>query len=139
MPDYQSKVPQQLQELIQLTKISNNEQCCKLRELITLSGGGSETAQTIISGVKKLTGTASFSTSTSLSGINTYRSVSISVVSLTTGTVVLQDPSGATSIPYAGLNLNFGIDKDSDTGLLAGLIVSTTGDSIVIVSYTGTA
>lgn len=129
MPDYQSKVSLQLDDLIRLTKTANNEQCCKLRELIVLAGGGSGSTSTL-PGIVKLTsgGTATFTTATPLQG-TAYHAVSISVISLTSGTVTVTDAHGATAISYPGFSAGW------EGSLATTLSITVTGDAVAIITY----
>lgn len=129
MADYQSKVPLQLQELIQQTQVLRNEVCCKLRELITLTGGGADTL-VVLPGTQLLTsgGTASFTTGTHLQG-SSYTSVTLNVISLTTGTVTVTDPHGSSNVSHVGLSLNW-------QGLIGpGLTITVTGDAVALITY----
>lgn len=127
-----NEIPEILTKILRTLNVQKEEICCLNA---TMSGGELGTQTTVIGGIKKLTGTASFSTSSVLLGGTKYRSVSISVISLTTGTVTVTDGVGATTISYPGYSTTWGIDKGTDGGL-TGLSIATTGDAIVIVSYT---
>ncbi len=123
----QGKLEELLTRILQQETLSRNEICCKLRELIETSGGGTTTYQ----GIVKLTsgGTASFTTATTLQG-TTYNSVSLSVISLTTGTVSVTDALGTVAISYPGYSTGW-------HGLLSDdLTITVTGDAVALVTYT---
>lgn len=124
----QGKIEDLLLKILQQESLSRNEICCKLRELITLSGGTVTTD--VVPGSILLTsgGTASFT-------IDGARSVNLSVISLSTGTVTVTTDIGTTNISYPGVSLGWGIDKLSDAGLTE-IIINVTGDAIVLVTYT---
>ena len=84
----------------------------------------------VVPGVVKLTsgGTATFT------GTN-KRSVSLSVVSRTSGTVTVTADGVTTDVSYQGLNIDWSIDKMSDLKLGA-LTIIVTGDCICVVTYT---
>lgn len=128
MPDYVSRVPTILQEILSNEKLTRNEICCKLGQLIELGGG--TTSAPLKTGIVKLTsgGTATFTTASPLQG-TTYQSASLSVISLTTGTVTVTDAHGATTISYPGFSTEW-------KGTLSNLSITVTGDAIVLVTYT---
>lgn len=129
MPDYQSAVPQILRDILSQEKLTRNEICCKLRELITLMGGGPDST-VVLPGIVLLTGagTATFTTATTLQGTQ-YTSVSVSVISLTTGTVTVTDALGTTNISYPGYSSGW-------TGAISThLSIHVTGDAVAIITY----
>lgn len=100
-----------------------------LSDIVTALGGSSSST-TITPGISKLTGSASFATTGS-----DYRSISMSVISLTTGTVTVTDSSGTTDVSYVGYNAAWTIDKSSD-GYITPLTIATTGDAVIVITYT---
>lgn len=124
-----SKVALTLDDILNQTKLSRNEICCKLRELIVLAGGGTGSTS-VLPGMVKLTsgGTATFTTATPLQG-TLYNSVSISVISLTTGTVTVTDANGATAISYPGFSAGW------EGSLATTLSITVTGDAVAIITY----
>lgn len=127
MPDYISRVPTLLQELLSAVKQGNSEACCKLRELIQLQGGEGSTL-TEYQGITKLSGaTITFSTNSPLQG-TTYTSISLTVISLSTGTVTVTDGHGSTTISYQGYSTSW-------QGSLNNLTITITGDAVVLISY----
>ncbi len=130
MADYISLVPTLLREILTQTKLSRDETCCKLRELIVLAGGGPDTT-VIYPGMVKLTsgGTASFTTATPLQGTG-YNSVSLSVISLSSGTVTVTDANGTTDVSYPGFSNGWQGSLNND------LVIEVTGDAVALVTYT---
>lgn len=122
----QGKIAEVLIDILHQTQLSRNEICCKLRALAIATGGAST-----YSGMVKLTsgGTASFDTTTPPVGTTQYTSVSVSVISLTTGTVTVTDSaSNVTDISLPGYSTEW---KSSGA-----LTITVTGDAIAIVTFT---
>lgn len=131
-------LPQQTRDLIQQVSLMRNEVCCKLRELnenIVSITGSTGSPTDLLSGMAYLTGTDSFTTSTPLLGGTDYQSVSLSVISLTTGQVTVTDDSGTTNISFPGFSTGWSVNKITDKGV-TGITISTTGDAKVLVTYT---
>lgn len=114
MPDYQSKVPQLLQDILRQANLSRNEICCKLETLIEASGGTTSPyntpGHTILSGTNQTVTYAA----------NTKHSVSFSVIS---GTVVVTI-GGVPETYTSGINSTF-----KATSLLSSTITFTTPGS----------
>lgn len=97
MPDYQSKVPLILEEILRQNKATSGELCCKLRELITASGGGVQ--------YNSIQHYSILSAQTHTFSSNTLHAVSISVV---LGTANISLDGGTTYITYPlGSNIRF--------------------------------
>lgn len=128
MSDAVSKVPLLLTSMLRQEELTRNEICCKLRTLINVMGGGVNS----FAGMVLLTsgGTDTFDISTPLQGTN-YNSVSVSVISLTTGTVTVDDDVNSTDISYVGFSTGW-------SGILnsGSLTITVTGDAIALVTYT---
>lgn len=109
--------------LRQQTILMRNEICCKLGQLIDASTPPPPPPSPF-SRLIKLTGTASFATTSDPS----IKSISLSVISLTTGTVNITDSSSSTTdISYAGYSASW----DSP----GNITISTIGDAIVLITY----
>lgn len=81
-------------------------------------------------GVVKLTSsdTAIFSSYPTLQG-SSYKSISLSVISLTTGTVTINDGTATTDVSYPGLSIGW-------EGLLNPVLsIEVTGDAVAVVTY----
>lgn len=104
-----------------------------LQSLYNLSGISSKasTSQVFLPGVVKLTssGTSVFSINAPLQG-TTYTSVSLSVISLTSGTVSIVDSHTTTAISYPGFSTSW-----SGGSLTENLTITVTGDAICIITY----
>ena len=99
-----------------LRAIQNQNDCCPVFPgMVLLTSGGTDTFDT---------------TATALQG-SQYRSVSVSVISLTTGTVTVTDSYNTTNISYPG----FSTAWSSPSGINPSLVIQVTGDAVALVTY----
>lgn len=131
MSDAVSKVPLLLTAILRQEEMTRNEICCKLRAIISALGGGTNS----YSGMVMLTsgGTDTFDITAPIQG-TTYNSVAISVISLSTGTVTVDDDVNSTDISYPGFSTSWNEILNSGS-----LIISVTGDAIALITYNSIA